>query len=346
MKRKNKILIVFALMFTMLTSLFINVNAETKDNVNELKIHYIDVGQGDSILVQVNNKNLLIDAGTNESEKKLIEYLDKQNIKKLDYVVATHPHEDHIGGMAAVIKKYPIGEVYAPKKSSTTKTYENMLNEIKAKNLKISEAKAGVKLDLDKNVNCEMLAPNSNDYEDTNNYSAVIKITYGDNSFLFTGDAEAISEMEMVKKDINLKADVLKVGHHGSNSSTCSNFLDKVNPKYAVISVGKGNDYGHPNKAVMDKLKAKNITVYRTDECGSIVTISNGKEIKFDSKPSTYNYADNNKTINTSKTVYWTPSGKSYHYDKDCSALSRSKTIIEGKLSECPKGDPCDRCAK
>lgn len=254
-------------------------STSSESRKSALKVHYIDVGQGDSILIQVNGKNLLIDAGTNASENKVISYLDKQKVKKLDYIVATHPHEDHIGSMDAVIKKYDIGEIYAPKKTSTTKTYENMVNAIKSKKLKITAAKAGLTLDLGKDVRCEMFSPISDIYENDNNYSVVIKITFGNTSFLFTGDAEKLNEKEMLSKNYNLSADVLKLGHHGSHSSSSKEFLDKVNPKIAIISCGKDNDYGHPHKETMTELKKRNLKVYRTDIDGDIILTSDGKNI-------------------------------------------------------------------
>lgn len=256
-----------------------NINNGT-NNENIMKVSYIDVGQGDSILIQVNGKNLLIDAGPNDSTDKLISYLNKQNIKKLDFIVATHPHEDHIGAMDTVIKKYNIGEFYAPKKMTTTKTFENMVNALKSKNIKINTAAAGVSLDLGKNVKCEMIAPNSTNYgDDLNNYSAVVKITYGNSKFLFTGDAEKVSEKEILNKNYDISCDVLKLGHHGSSSSSSKAFLDKASPKIAIISCGKNNDYGHPHKETLAEMKKRNIQVYRTDVDGTITLISDGKKI-------------------------------------------------------------------
>lgn len=256
------------------------VDTSNTDTKNSIKISYIDVGQGDSALIQVNGKNLLIDAGTNESTNKLISYLDKQNIKKLDYVVATHPHEDHIGGMDTVIKKYDIGQFYAPKKLTNTKTFESMISALKSKNLKINVAKAGVNLDLGKNVKCEMVAPNSDNYGDNlNNYSAVIKITYGNSKFLFTGDAEKLNEKEILDKNYDISSDVLKVGHHGSSSSSSKSFLDKVSPKIAIISCGKNNDYGHPHRETINELTKRKIQIYRTDVDGTIVLKSDGNKI-------------------------------------------------------------------
>jgi Predicted hydrolase (metallo-beta-lactamase superfamily) len=246
---------------------------------NTMKVSYIDVGQGDSILVQVNGKTLLIDAGPNDSTDKLMSYLNKQNIKKLDFIVATHPHEDHIGAMDTVIKKYNIGEFYAPKKMTTTKTFENMITALKSKNIKINTAAAGVSLDLGKNVKCEMIAPNGKDYENLNNYSAVIKITYGNSKFLFMGDTEKLSEKEILNKNYDISCDVLKLGHHGSSSSSSKAFLDKTAPKIAIVSCGKNNDYGHPHKETLEEMKKRNVQVYRTDIDGSIVLISDGKKI-------------------------------------------------------------------
>ncbi|MGE5628888.1 MAG: ComEC/Rec2 family competence protein [Solirubrobacterales bacterium] len=249
------------------------------DNPDILKVDYIDVGQGDSILIQLNGKNMLIDAGTNESQGKLLAYLKNQNIRKLDYVIATHPHEDHIGGMAEVIKSFEIGAFYAPKKVANTKTFEDMVNALKSKNLKIDTAKEGVVINFGSNANCLMLAPNSENYEDVNNYSAVIKLTYKNTSFLFTGDAQKLSEKEMLDKGLDLSCDVLKVGHHGSSTSSSAAFLDKASPKVAVISCGKNNDYGHPHKQTVTTLKKRNIKIYRTDVDGTVLIESDGKNI-------------------------------------------------------------------
>lgn len=182
------------------------------------------------------------------------------NITKLDYVIATHPHEDHIGSMDDVINNIRVGTFYSPKVTTTTKTYENMITALKSKNLKLTLPKVGDALTIG-NATLTFLAPNSDRYEDLNNYSIVVKLKYGNNSFIFMGDAEDVSEGEILQKQLDIQADVLKVGHHASHSSTTQAFLDKVNPKYAVISCGKDNDYGHPHKETLDKLNAK-ILIY------------------------------------------------------------------------------------
>lgn len=246
----------------------------------KLKVSYIDVGQADSILVQIpNGKNVLIDAGNNGDVNTITTYLKKQNVSKLDVVIATHPHEDHIGSMDKVISSFDIGQVVMPKKDSTTQTYKDMIKAIQDKGLKITEAKAGLKLDLGSEVNALLMAPNSTNYEDVNNFSAVLKLAYGNNTFLFEGDAQEQSENEMINAGYNLKADVLKVGHHGSNTSSSSAFLAKVQPKYAVISVGKDNSYGHPANITIDSLTKIGAKVYRTDLAGTIIVESDGTNI-------------------------------------------------------------------
>ncbi|EGW39072.1 MBL fold metallo-hydrolase [Desulfosporosinus sp. OT] len=246
----------------------------------KLKVSYIDVGQADSILIQIpNGKNVLIDAGNNGDANAITSYLKKQDVSKLDIVIATHPHEDHIGSMDTQIKTFDIGQVIMPKKDSTTQTYKDLITAIQNKGLKITEAKAGLELDLGSEVNALLLAPNSANYEDVNNYSAVLKLSYGTNTFLFEGDAQEQSENEMINAGYNLKSDVLKVGHHGSNTSSTTAFLTKVQPKYAVISVGKGNSYGHPANVTMDSLTNIGAKVYRADLSGTIVAESDGTNI-------------------------------------------------------------------
>ncbi|MCY6369608.1 ComEC/Rec2 family competence protein [Clostridium ganghwense] len=263
-----------------------NKNNEVSLNTNgSLKVHFIDVGQADSILITENNHNMLIDAGNNDDSELVTTYLKKQGISNLDYVVGTHPHEDHIGGLDAVINEFNIGTIYMPKKVATTKTYKDVIKAIKNKNMKITLPKRGSTFKLGE-ATCTIVAPIENKkYKDTNDYSIVIKLRYKDTSFLFTGDAEGASEKEILKGGYDIKVDVLKVGHHGSRTSTIDAFLKKVSPKYAVISCGKENKYGHPHKETIQKLKDKNIQLYRTDKSGTIIAISNGSEINFDKKP-------------------------------------------------------------
>lgn len=254
------------------------LKATAQTALSTIKIHYIDVGQGDSELIQVDGKNILIDAGT--SDAKALTYLKKIGITKLDYVIATHPHEDHIGGMDDVIKSISVGTFYAPKVTTTTTTYKNMVNALQAKNLKITVPTVGSTLQVG-GATVTFLAPNSATYNDLNDYSIAVKIKYGNKSFIFMGDAEALSEGEILKKQLDIQADVLKLGHHGSSSSTSNAFLDKVNPQYAIASCALNNDYGHPHKETLDKLNLRGIKLYRTDRQGTIIASSDGKDISF-----------------------------------------------------------------
>lgn len=257
-----------------------NSNKANNADINKMFVHYIDVGQGDCILVQVNNKNLLIDSGPKSDRRKLFNYLSGLNLNKLDYVIATHPHEDHIGNMDDIIKTYSIGTFYAPKVESTTKSFEDMVDALKDKNLKVHVLKNNSNsIDLGENTKVNVFSPNKDFYDNLNNYSPVIKIQYGNTSFLFTGDAEKEVEKEILNNNEDISADVLKVGHHGSSTSTSKDFLKKVNPSIAVISVGKDNIYNHPDAITTKLLDESNIKTYRTDKDGTIVICSDGSNI-------------------------------------------------------------------
>jgi competence protein ComEC len=246
-----------------------------------LNVHFLDVGQADCVLIQApTGENMLIDAGNNADADTIVSYLNTQGVKKVDVLIGTHPHEDHIGSLDTVIDTFEIGKIYMPKVTHNTKTFQDVLIAIKNKGLKISTAFGGTSINFSPAMKVEMVAPNSSKYESLNNYSAVIKFTYGKTSFLFTGDAEEVSENEMLAQKYDLKADVLKVGHHGSSSSTTESFLKAVSPKYAVISVGKGNDYGHPHKEVLKRLLDGDICVLRTDELGTIIFTTDGENLR------------------------------------------------------------------
>lgn len=255
-------------------------NKNNQPDPTKMIVHFIDVGQGDSILIQVNNKNILIDSGPKSDRKKFNDYLSSLNLKKLDYVIATHPHEDHIGNMVDVIKKYDIVQFYAPKVKTTTKTFEEMIEALKDKSLKINVIKRETNsIDLGVNTKLSVFSPSKDYYEDLNNYSPVIKVQYGSTSFLFTGDAQKDVEKEILDSNDDISADVLKIGHHGSTTSTSKDFLDKVHPSIAVISVGKYNTYNHPNKNTLSLLNNSNIITYRTDQNGTVIISSDGSKI-------------------------------------------------------------------
>ena len=242
-----------------------------------LRIHFIDVGQADAVLVETpSGRTMLVDAGNNGDGDDVVAYLRGQGIARLDVVVGTHPHADHIGGMDTVIKEMDIGTVYMPRASANTRTFEDVLLAVRDKGLRVQTAAAGIAPDLGEDVQVIMLAPNSTDYDELNNASAVIKITYGEVSALLTGDAEALSEREMLDAGYDVSATLLKVGHHGSGTSSCKEFLEAVKPRLAVISCGKDNEYGHPHDSVLSRLSRIGARVYRTDELGTIVAASDG----------------------------------------------------------------------
>lgn len=245
-----------------------------------LKVHFIDVGQADSVLIQAGTHAMLIDAGNHDDVGLIKRYLEQQGIKELEYVVGTHPHEDHIGGLDGIISSYPVREVIMPKVTATTTTFKDVAAAVQKKGLKITTPVPNNKIMLG-DAECVIYAPNSGEYQELNNYSVVIRVKYGSTAFLFTGDAEGISEEEMINKGYELSADVLKVGHHGSASSTTSAFLKKVHPQYAVISVGKDNSFRHPSQQTIDRLLKNNIQIYRTDLQGNILAVSDGETIHF-----------------------------------------------------------------
>lgn len=248
-------------------------NSIEKPTQNNLVVEFIDVGQADStLIITPNNKSILIDAGESGDYEKIKNTIDNYNINKIDVVIATHPHADHIGSMQKVIENYEVGRIYMPDKIHTSKMFENLLLAIEDKGLEIDIAEAGVKIGLDDVLDLTFVSP-SGGLEDLNNVSAVLRLTYRDTSFLFTGDMEKMAEDLIVD---NVNVDVLKVGHHGSDTSSSEDFLNRVTPEIAVISVGEDNKYDHPSLDILERLNNIGATVYRTDEMGSITIISDG----------------------------------------------------------------------
>lgn len=247
------------------------------ENDNLLKVHFIDVEQGDSIFIELpNRQTMLIDAGESYKGEIISNYIRKLEYSDIDYIIGTHPHADHIGGLAYIINNFDVGRIYMPKAVSTSKTYENLLNTISQKGLKVTTAKSGINILNSEKLKIDIIAPNSDSYNNLNNYSAVIKIVYGNRKFLFMGDAETKSENEIIS---DVSADVIKIGHHGSDISSGQSFVNKVNAKYAIIMVGNNNKYDHPYQTIIDRWVNSGAEVYRTDKDGNIIVSSDGNSL-------------------------------------------------------------------
>ncbi len=340
-----------------------------------LKIHYIDVGQGDGIFIELpNDQTILIDAGEKTNGNQIVNYIKALDYNSIDYAIATHPHADHIGGMTAVINNLNIGKFYMPDIEHTTKTFENMIDALISNNVDVYIAQAGVDIVNINGLQARFLSPMGNYGSNLNNWSAVVKLNFGQNSFLFMGDAE--SQVENNLSDV--KADVLKVGHHGSSSSSGLSFLKKVVPKYAIISVGAKNSYGHPAEETINNLTAIGCEIYRTDLSGTIIITSNGADISINKNPDSGSIAPvtikktesketssnitttttttttTNKSTVTSTTtapteeqkgdvVYLTNTGTKYHRE-GCRYLNTSKIEISKSEAIAQGYEPCKVC--
>lgn len=321
-----------------------------------MRVHFLDVGQADSTFIELGNgQTMLIDAGESHNASTIIQYIRDLQYSDIDYVVATHPHDDHIGGMAEVLESFEIGKMYMPKQTHTISAFEDMLDVMERKNIDAYTAKSGVNILTSGIIEIDILAPFADSYSNLNNSSAVVRIKYGDTIMLFTGDAE--QEIETQLLDSGIDADVLKVGHHGAGSSSATSFIKAVSPEVAVIS--SGGEYGHPHSDTLAILSEVGANIYRTDEQGTIqVTADQHKKITVDKKastvkenappatvyttPNTETNKDNVVTDNQSQIVYRTRTGKKYHRS-GCSYL---KSKIETTVSEAKAMGlgACSRC--
>lgn len=240
---------------------------------NKLNILFLDVGQADSELIVYKGKTILIDAGNVNDGENIVNGIKALGISKLDYVIGTHVHEDHIGGMSYIIDEFEIGEFYLPYNTKATSNYyKNLLTSLTKKQLMISEAQIGDKIQIE-DLTCEIMSVDNSEPEDANDSSIVTQITFGELKYLFMGDATSRNENTRNWEDI----DVLKVGHHGSNTSSTENFLNQVLPEIAVVTVGEGNSYELPKEQIINRLNNLGSIIYRTDKDGTIQIISDGK---------------------------------------------------------------------
>ncbi len=309
-----------------------------------LRLHAIDVGQGDATFVEFpDGQCMLIDAGERDYGAVVCEYIKALNYTKIDYLIGSHPHSDHIGGLAEVLENFEVGQVWMPKKASTTATFEKLLKTVKAKGLTIQTALAGKQIVSSADWKVQLLSPVEEDYGDEMNlYSAVVKITYGTQRFLIMGDAETENEEQMQ----DVAAEYIRVGHHGSKTSSSVAFVKRVGARYAVVSVGKDNSYGLPKDEILERWTNAGASVYRTDELGSIVARSDGKSIEMENAP-----AAPSPQTKPSAQPQWVlnVSSKKIHCH-DCSAVKKikdknkqySKKTAEQLLAE--GYTPCGTC--
>lgn len=286
-KRKNNAypyakIIIGVLCLLIAAALYI-IDAASDDKLEpvdgELEAHFIDVGQGDSELIITKDAVILIDCGTRDSADTLVAYL-AQYCTDIDYLILTHPHEDHIGGAPKVLERFNVKNVIMTDDTSTSKIFSNLLTALESSDAVVHEAKAGDTYTAGA-VRMKLLGP-SVDTDDLNNRSIIVRVDFGNTSFMYTGDAEELAESASLGSfaSSEFKANVLKVGHHGSSTSTSESFLKAVSPSIAVISCGNGNSYGHPHRETMRLLEQSGITIYRTDELGSVVLVSDGDSVK------------------------------------------------------------------
>lgn len=262
---------------------YLNISKGTVDVNYEdypLSVHILNVGKADAIYIKSNDKNILIDSGDTDTKDQVIQYLNNNKIQQFDLIIATHPHKDHIAGMDNIINTFPINRFIMPKLSETiiptTKTYNSMINSLKDNNITVESPVAGDNFKIGE-INIDILGP-IKEYDNLNNNSVIAKLAYKNTSFLFVGDAEKEAETDLISSSANLKSTVLKVGHHGSKTSTTQKFLNAVNPEYSVISVGPDSN-NLPKDSIINRLKNNNIKTYRTDKSGTIIFTSDGDNI-------------------------------------------------------------------
>ena len=284
MKKKNNNLRIFNGIFILLLTIFgtfLYYNKPSTSNIENgnLQVYFIDVGQADAIMIRVKDEYVLIDAGNNSDGPLLVDYFQDLGITEFQYVIGTHPHEDHIGGMDDIISNFSIENFYMPDVITTTKTFEDVLDALDSKQVELETPQIGDTFNLGDAIFEVMHI--SDDDSDLNNTSIVLKLTYGNNKYLFMGDATDSVEKDIINDDNDIEADVIKIGHHGSKYSSTAEFIKKVNPEYAIISVGQNNSYDHPSTSTIDLLESNNIQIYRTNVDGTIISSSDGNTITF-----------------------------------------------------------------
>lgn len=344
---KNKVIVFLSILTLVVGTVF--------GAVKPVDVHFISTGNSDCILISDNGKFALIDGADNDDEQSLVDYLTKQGVKELEYLILTHPDADHCGGLDAVVKNFAIKQVFVGNGDADSKTYKDFINACMAKKLQPSVPLADKTFKLG-NGSFKFYNQKANS-TDVNDNSLVALYTNGTNKYLFMGDAGTEVEKALPLKEIG-KVNVLKVGHHGSKTSSSDAFIKAVSPKYAVICCGKDNKYGHPHQEVTSILNKYKATTFRTDLNGTVIITSDGTNISSKASKQASTQPVNNTTTTTSKpnkqdtstpttsskeVVYVTKSGKKYHKD-GCDSLSKSKIEINKEDAEKKGYEPCKKC--
>ena len=284
-----------------------------------MKVHFLDVGQGLSILVQSDGQTMIYGGGDKSTSSFVVSYLQKQNVTTIDYLISSHYDSDHMAGLIGCLNAFDVKNVISSDYEHDSKLYQSFIQTVADKGLPMQHPAVGTEFSFGSG-SFQILAPATIDPNDSNKNSVAIKLTNGDNSFIFTGDAESTSEKAMCESGIDLSCDVLVPGHHGSATATSWDFLQATVPEYAVISCGKDNQYGHPDKDVMDKLESMDIHVYRTDKQGTIVAVSDGTTITWNQEPcndySPGDKEDKGTQAQTSKSKDSSSTGYFFHFQR------------------------------
>ena len=318
-----------------------------------LKVHFIDVGQADAALLISGDSAMLIDGGNVGDSSRIYSYLDRLGISHLDYIVGTHAHEDHMGGLSGALQKASVGVIYAPRTENDAKFYQSFKSKVASAGKSITHPNSGTSFNLG-SCSVELYCPTYENEDDLNNTSIITKVVCGDASFLFTGDAEYSEEYDIISQGYDLSATVLKAGHHGSDTSSSYQFLREVMPEYVVISVGKGNQYGHPDENALSRFRDVGAKVYRTDLQGDIIVESNGKSItvttarneKIDTNPTSYEHEDVSKGTESSGTYIGNKNSKKFH-KPTCHSLpiEKNRVYFSSRADAVNSGyDSCGNC--
>lgn len=348
-KQQSSWVLVFLFIMLFLAMAYIMFNrqeaANLPDEGGSFQVHFIDVGQADAALIVCDGHAMLIDGGNAEDSDLVYSYLERHGVKHLDYMVASHAHEDHIGGLSGALNYATVGTAFCPVTEYSSKVFQSMVKYLDDQEKVLTVPEPGERFTLG-SAWVEILGP-VKEYDDTNDTSIVLRIDYGETSFLFTGDMETGAEQDLMESGADVRATVLKAGHHGSDTSTSYQFLREVMPKYTVISVGEGNSYGHPSEEVLSRFRDAGTEVYRTDMQGHIIAVSDGKTVAFHTEKE----ADTatNPTGNPTLQTYIGNAGSKKFHLPDCASVSSiqtdKKVVFLSRLQATLQGyEPCGRC--